>query len=92
MNKPSVYTSREQEVLDSPDYYMIRLFQQATGWIESPIPFTAKDALTRYNNIKKLDQNHRVVLYAARKFEDEVRLACVTPAHLSALVELNAAQ
>ena len=68
------------------------LFRQAAGWIESPIPFTAKDALERFNNIKKLDQNHRVVLYAARKFEDEVRLACVTPAHLSALVELNAAQ
>ena len=92
MAKPAVYTPREQEVLDSPDYYVIRLFRQKAGWIESPIPFTAKEALTRFNNIKKLDENHRVVIYAARKLDDEIRLACVTPAHLSALVELHAAQ
>ena len=92
MAKPSVYTSREQEVLDSPDYYVIRVFLAAHGWVESPIPFTAAQALERYTNIKKKNQNERAVLYAARKFGDEVRLACVTPAHLSALVELHATQ
>lgn len=92
MAKPSVYTSREQEVLDSPDYYVLRLFQQASGWIESPRHFTAKEALERFQNIKKLDANHRVVIYAAREFEDGAHLACVTAAHVSALVELNAAQ
>lgn len=92
MVKPSVYTPREQEVLDSPDYYVIRVFLAAHGWIESPIPFTAKQALERYNNIKNQNQNQRAVLYAARKLDDEIRLACVTPAYLSALVELHAAQ
>lgn len=86
MAKPTVYTPREQEVIDSPDYYVIRLFRQAAGWIESPLHFTAKEALERFKNIKKLDENHRVVVYAAREFEDGAHLACVTPAHLSALV------
>lgn len=89
MVKSSVYTSREQEVLDSPDYYVLRVFQQATGWIEST-PFTAAQALDRFNKVKAL--NYRVVPYAVRKFEEGERLACVTPAYLSALVELNAAQ
>ena len=91
MTKSSVYTPREQEVLDSPDYFVIRVFQYAQGWIESK-PFSAREALTRDNNIKQMNQNYRASLYAARQFEDGVRLANVTPAHLSALVELNAAQ
>lgn len=86
------YTSREQEVLDSPDYYVIRLFRQAHGWIESPVPFQSKDALERYNNIMKYDPNARVCLYAARKIDDEIRLAAIRPSFLSALVELHAGQ
>lgn len=91
MAKPSVYTPREQEVLESPDYFVIRVFQYGAGWVES-VPFTAAQALERYNNIKKMNQNYRAALYAARAFGSEVRLANVTPAHLSALVELKAAQ
>lgn len=85
------YTSREQEVLDSPDYYILRVFTHQIGWVDS-VPFTAAVALKRFNNIRALPKNYRVVPYAARKFGDEVRLAAVTPAYLSALTELKAAQ
>lgn len=91
MTKPTVYMPREQEVIDSPDYFLIRVFQQEHGWIDSA-RFTSKQALERYNNIKKMWPNMRAVLYAARHVNDEERLACVTPAYLSALVELHAAQ
>lgn len=84
------YTSRESEVLEKPDYYILRVFQYATGWVDSA-PFTAAIALQRFNNIRKLGYN-RVVPYAARQFGDEVRLAAVTPAYLSALTETHAAQ
>lgn len=85
------YTSREQEVLDSPDYYILRVFQYGVGWIDSK-PFTSSQALERFNKIRAMNKGYRVVPYAARKFEDEVRLAAVTLAYLSALTELKAAQ
>lgn len=85
------YTSREQEVLEKPDYYLIRYYDQKHGWIDSA-PFTASVALQRFNNIRALNKGYRIVPYAARQFGDEVRLAAVTPAHLSALTETNAAQ
>ena len=91
MAKPSTYTPREQEVLDSPDYYLLRLFTMEHGWVDSA-PFTAAETLKRFNNIRAMNKGYRVVPYAARKIDDEVRLACVTPAYLSALVELKAAQ
>ena len=85
------YTSREQDVLDSPDYYIIRVFQQAKGWTESD-PMTARACYEGFRGIRAKFPTTRMSLYAARKFGEEVRLANVTPAHLSALVELNAAQ
>lgn len=78
-------------MLESPDYYIIRVFQQAHGWIDSK-PFQAKDALQRFTNIRALPQNYRACLYAARVINDEERLANVSAAHLSALVQLNAGQ
>jgi hypothetical protein len=85
------YTSREQEVLDSPDYYLIRCFQQKKGWTES-LPMTAKKTLDGFQAIRAKFPTMRMSLYAARKLDDEIRLANVTPAYLSALVELKAAQ
>jgi hypothetical protein len=85
------YTSREQEVLDSPDYFIIRVFQQQNGWRESS-PMTAKKTLDGFQAIRANFPNTRMSLYAARKLDDEIRLANVTPAYLSALVELKAAQ
>ncbi len=85
------YTSREQEVLESPDYYLIRIFEQAKGWQDSK-PLTAAKTLEGFKAIRAKHPNMRMSLYAARKFGEEVRLANVTPAHLSALTELNAAQ
>lgn len=85
--KAPVYSSREQEVLDKVDYYRIRVFQHGVGWTESA-PFDAAETLQRYKRIKELNY-HRVCLYAARKFPDGERLACVTPAYLSALLELQ---
>lgn len=85
------YTSREQEVLDSPDYYVLRVFKQNLGWIQSA-QFTASQALERFNNIRKLDPTIRMVPYAVRNFHDGERLAAITPAYLSALTELKAGQ
>ena len=90
MAKPSVYTSREQEVLDSPDYYLIRIFEQQKGWNESRA-LTAQETLNGFKQIRERHPNMRMALYAARRIDNEVRLANVTAAHLSALVELNAA-
>lgn len=91
MTKPSVYTPREQEVLDSPDHYLIRVFEQQKGWNESK-PLTAQQTLDGFKQIRERHPNMRMALYAARRIDNEMRLANVTPAHLSALVELNAAQ
>lgn len=87
MPKAPIYNAREQEVLDSPDGYKVRVFQCGIGWAES-ILFDAQAALTSYNKIKSM--NYRVGLYASRKINDEERLASITPAFLSALVDLNA--
>lgn len=86
MPKPPTYSQREQEVLDSPDYYRIRVFQYKTGWVES-VPFDAAEALGRFQRIKEM--GYRVGVYAARKFGDEERLASITPAYLTALTELG---
>lgn len=85
------YTSREQDVLDSPDYYIIRVFQQAKGWTESD-PMTAKACYDGFRAIRHKFPATRMSLYAARRFGEEVRLANVSPAYFSALVELNAGQ
>lgn len=89
MSKPTVYTPREQEVIDSPDYYLIRVFEQQKGWNESR-PLSAQETLNGFKQIRERHPNMRMSLYAARTIDKEVRLANVTPAHLSALVELNA--
>ena len=86
MPKPPTYSIREQEVLDKVDYYKIRVFQHKTGWVES-IPFSAFEALPRIRKIH--DMGYRACLYAVRKFEDGEHLASVTPAFLSALVEVG---
>ena len=91
MVKAPTYTPREQEVLDSPDYFLIRLFEQAKGWMDSR-PLTAIETLNGFKAIRGKHPNMRMCLYAARKLDDEIRLANVSAAHLSALVELKAAQ
>lgn len=77
------YTSREQEVLDKPDHYILRLFQYGQGWVDS-VPFTAAEALKRFNNVRAMNKGYRVIPYAVRNIDNESRLAAVTTEHLAA--------
>lgn len=75
--KPATYSPHEQEVLNEPDHFIIRLFQQ-NQWTNS-VPFTAEQAIIRFANIRKMSKNHRIVLYAVRG----QRLVCVTPEYVA---------
>ena len=89
MAKSPTYTDREQEVLDKVDYYRIRVFQNnknKIGWAES-IPFSASEVLPRLQRITAM--GYRACLYAVRNFDDGEHLANVTPAYVSAVIELS---
>ena len=89
--KPPTYSPREQEVLERPAGYKIHVYTGQSGRKECSKLFTAAQALEQAELVEKLYPSYRALVYAVRYFgeEREERMAHVTKAHLSALIQLT---
>ena len=84
MKKPDsdYQTETDKVVLATPDHFLIRVFQHGQGWVDS-VPFNAKDAFERYENIVAMGRNYRMSLNAVKKLEGQDHLVPITPKRLA---------
>lgn len=74
-------TDSDKAVLASPDHFLVRVFQHGHGWVDS-VPFNAKDAFERYENIVAMQKNYRMSLNAVKKVNGQDYLVPITPKRL----------
>lgn len=55
----------DKQILNAPDFFVIKVFQHDYGWIDS-VPFDAQSAFARYNNILALNKSYRLRLCAVK--------------------------
>lgn len=85
MAKPAAdfRSDSDKQILDAPDFFVIKVFQHDIGWVDSA-PFNAQDAFVRYNNIKELNQNYRLRLCAVRILENKPHFCSISVPELTA--------
>mgnify|MGYP001274384184 CR=1 FL=1 len=85
MAKPAAdfRSDSDKEILNAPDFFLIRVFQQEYGWIDSA-RFTAQEALQRYNNILNLGKPYRLMLCAVKMFGKNQHICSISVPELTA--------
>lgn len=87
MAKAPTHTALELEVLEDPDFFRVGVFQD-NRWVYTERPYTASEIMDQYNILKKLGFQ-RTMLHAVRVINNQECVATITPAYLSALIELG---
>lgn len=90
--RPTV-SPREQEVIDRPDGFIVRVMVNG-GWEESPVFDAAKAYKAKCNiiELRKTDGSQRyrtVMIHAVRVINDELRTAFVSDAFVYAFADLG---
>lgn len=69
-------SDQDKAVLDSPDFFLIRVYQKEFGWIDSTY-FQADEALKRYEAIRAMNKPYRLMLVAVKNINDKVVLCSI---------------
>lgn len=80
-------SEQDKKILAAPDSFLIRVYQQKHGWIDS-VPFQAKEALERFNNIRAMDKPYRVAIVALKQWNGTIHVCSITVEQLADFVRM----
>lgn len=85
--KPTLRTPLEEMVLESPDFFRIQHFNKNERKSQHSNPLDAIEAFRWHKLFVKYNTNHMIL--ACRVVDNQECVATITPAYLSALIELG---